>query len=111
MLANSNHEPFGLVGLETMAAGGVACTGSTGEDYVMPGQNALVLETADPQEFVSLFGELRANPAQERAVRRAARATAKRYLWPHIMQQILLPRVRLLARAAPGDGTSKALTA
>jgi glycosyltransferase involved in cell wall biosynthesis len=111
VLANSNHEPFGLVGLETMAAGGVACTGSTGEDYVMPGQNALVLETSDPQEFVSLFGELRANPAQDRAVRRAARATAKRYLWPHIMQQILLPRLRLLASIAPRNDSSATLTA
>jgi hypothetical protein len=94
-----------------MAAGGVACTGSTGEDYVMPGQNALVLETSDPQEFVSLFGELRANPAQDRAVRRAARATAKRYLWPHIMQQILLPRLRLLASIAPRNDSSATLTA
>jgi glycosyltransferase involved in cell wall biosynthesis len=97
VLANSNHEPFGLVGLEAMAAGGVACTGSTGEDYAMAGQNALVLETANPLEFVSLFGELRANPAKERAVRRAARATAQRYAWPHIVQQILMPRLRLLA--------------
>ena len=48
VLANSWREPFGLVGLETMAAGGVACTGSTGEDYVIPGKNALVLETTDP---------------------------------------------------------------
>jgi glycosyltransferase involved in cell wall biosynthesis len=97
VLANSSHEPFGLVGLETMAAGGIACTGSTGEDYVVPGLNALVLETADPQEFIALFGELHANPEQERAVRRAGRATAKRYAWSQIMQQILLPRVRLLA--------------
>jgi glycosyltransferase involved in cell wall biosynthesis len=97
VLANSNHEPFGLVGLETMAVGGVACTGSTGEDYVVPGQNALVLETTDPQEFVSLFGELRATPALEQAMRRAGRVTAKRYAWPQIMQQILLPRLRLLA--------------
>jgi glycosyltransferase involved in cell wall biosynthesis len=97
VLANSNHEPFGLVGLEAMAAGGVACTGSTGEDYAMAGQNALVLETANPLEFVSLFGELRANPARERAVRRAARATAQRYAWPQIVQQILMPRLRLLA--------------
>ena len=37
-----------------MAAGGVACTGCTGEAYVVPGQNALVLETADPWEFVNL---------------------------------------------------------
>ena len=30
VLANSGHEPFGLVGLETMAVGGLACTGGTG---------------------------------------------------------------------------------
>ena len=62
VLANSGREPFGLVGLETMAAGGVACTGSTGEDYAIPGQNAVVLETTDPHEFVSLFHDLRTNP-------------------------------------------------
>jgi glycosyltransferase involved in cell wall biosynthesis len=102
VLANSSHEPFGLVGLETMAAGGIACTGSTGEDYVVPGLNALMLETTDPQEFLALFGELRANPELERAVRRAGRATAKQYAWPQIMQLILLPRVRLLAGVPPG---------
>jgi hypothetical protein len=80
-----------------MAVGGVACTGSTGEDYVVPGQNALVLETTDPQEFVGLFGELRAKPALEHAMRRAGRVTAKHYAWPQIMSQILLPRLRLLA--------------
>jgi glycosyltransferase involved in cell wall biosynthesis len=93
VLANSGHEPFGLVGLETMAAGGVACTGCTGEDYAIPGQNALVLETTDPWEFVSLFGELHANPVQERALRRAGQVTARYYTWPHIVQGILLPRL------------------
>jgi glycosyltransferase involved in cell wall biosynthesis len=99
VLANSGREPFGLVGLETMAAGGVACTGCTGEDYVVPGQNALVLETTNPWEFVSLFRELRANPAQERALRRAGRATAERYAWPHIVQRLLLPRLHQVAEA------------
>jgi glycosyltransferase involved in cell wall biosynthesis len=93
VLANSGREPFGLVGLETMAAGGVACTGCTGEDYVVPGQNALVLETTDPWEFVSLFRQLHANPTQERALRRAGQATARRYAWAHIVQRILLPRL------------------
>lgn len=97
VLANSGREPFGLVGLETMAAGGVACTGCTGEDYVVPGQNALVLETTDPWEFVDLFRELRANPAQERALRRAGRATAEQYAWPHIVQRLLLPRLHHVA--------------
>jgi glycosyltransferase involved in cell wall biosynthesis len=98
VLANSGREPFGLVGLETMAAGGVACTGCTGEDYVVPGQNALVLETADPWEFVTLFRELRAHPARDQALRRAGRATAERYAWAHIVQRLLLPRLRMLAK-------------
>jgi glycosyltransferase involved in cell wall biosynthesis len=108
VLANSTHEPFGLVGLVTMAVGGVACTGATGEDYVVPGHNALVLETTDPQEFVGLFGELRGNPTQEQAMRRAGRLTAERYAWPHIVQQLLLPRLRLLASVAPSQSASRA---
>ena len=84
----------------TMAAGGVACTGCTGEDYVVPGQNALVLETTDPWEFVSLFRELRANPAQEWALRRAGQATARRFAWPHIVQRILLPRLHHVAETS-----------
>jgi glycosyltransferase involved in cell wall biosynthesis len=96
VLANSRHEPFGLVGLETMAVGGVACTGCSGEDYAVPGRNALVMETTDPREFLGLFGELRANPAVERALRRAGRITAKQYSWLQIMQRHLLPRLRLL---------------
>ena len=101
VLANSRHEPFGLVGLETMAVGGVACTGCSGEDYAVHGRNALVLETTDPHEFLGLFGELRANPALERTIRRAGRATAKQYTWCQIMQRHLLPRLRLLGRGTP----------
>jgi glycosyltransferase involved in cell wall biosynthesis len=104
VLANSGREPFGLVGLETMAAGGVACTGCTGEDYVVPGQNALVLETTDPWEFVSLFRELHANPAQERSLRRAGRATAERYAWRHIVRRLLLPRLHQVAETACSHG-------
>ena len=32
MLQNSGREPFGLVGLEVMAAGGLVFTGATGEE-------------------------------------------------------------------------------
>jgi glycosyltransferase involved in cell wall biosynthesis len=100
VLANSGHEPFGLVGLETMAVGGVACTGGSGEDYAVPGYNALVLETMDPQEFIGLFEELRRNPVRERAIRRAGRLTAQHYVWPQVLQRNLLPRVRLHGAAA-----------
>jgi len=100
VLANSGREPFGLVGLETMAAGGVACTGSTGEDYVIPGKNALVLETTDPWEFVALFRELSADPLRDRALRRAGRATAEQFSWPNIVKRLLLPRLHPLVEAS-----------
>jgi glycosyltransferase involved in cell wall biosynthesis len=102
VLANSGHEPFGLVGLEAMAAGGIACTGCSGEDYAVPGQNALVLETGDPREFMGLFERLRRNPAEERSLRRAGQATARRYAWPEVVRRVLLPRVALTAAAALG---------
>ncbi len=50
VLANSGREPFGLVGLEAMAAGGTVYTGNTGEEYARHLDNAVVLDTADPAE-------------------------------------------------------------
>jgi glycosyltransferase involved in cell wall biosynthesis len=96
VLANSAHEPFGLVGLETMAVGGLACTGISGEDYAMPGRNALVLQTADPEEFLTLFGPLRTSPDRESAIRTAGRITAEHYRWPDIIERNILPRIPLL---------------
>jgi glycosyltransferase involved in cell wall biosynthesis len=93
VLANSGHEPFGLVGLEAMAAGGVACIGATGEDYAVPGWNALVLQTNDPAEFLQIFDRLRANRAAERALRREGQATARHFAWPEIIARNLLPRI------------------
>jgi glycosyltransferase involved in cell wall biosynthesis len=101
VLANSEHEPFGLVGLETMAAGGIACTGCSGEDYAIAGQNALVVETSDPREFVGLFKRLRSNPAEASALRRSGRSTAQRYAWPQVARGVLLPRIEL-ARSGAG---------
>jgi hypothetical protein len=68
-----------------------------GEDYAMPGHNALALETNDPQEFLDLFETLRVNPTLERALRRAGRVTAQHYAWSQIMRRILFPRLRLFA--------------
>jgi glycosyltransferase involved in cell wall biosynthesis len=95
VLANSDHEPFGLVGLEAMAVGGIACTGCSGEDYAQPGQNALVLETGEPREFMGLFGGLRSQPDRAQSLRRAGRATARRYAWGEIVDRVLLPRAEM----------------
>ncbi len=93
VLANSGHEPFGLVGLETMAAGGLACIGCSGEDYAVGGRNALVLQTSDPREFLGLFRRLRARPDEERAIRQAARRTARQFSWREVIERDLFPRL------------------
>jgi glycosyltransferase involved in cell wall biosynthesis len=93
VLANSTREPFGLVGLETMAAGGIACTGYTGEDYAMSGRNAIVLQTERPSEFVELYHQVRSNPEYESSMRRAGRLTARQYAWPAIIRTALAPRL------------------
>lgn len=96
VLANSAHEPFGLVGLEAMAAQGVAVTGFSGEDYAVPGRNAVVLQTADPREFVGLYNQLLESPEREAELRLAARRTAKEYAWPEVVKRNVLPRLDLL---------------
>jgi glycosyltransferase involved in cell wall biosynthesis len=93
VLANSSHEPFGLVGLEAMAVGGLACTGCSGEDYAVLGRNALVMQTATPREFVHFSHRLRANPAEEAALRHAGRETARHFAWPEVVQRNLLPAI------------------
>jgi len=81
VLANSGHEPFGIVGLETMAAGGIAFTGSTGEDYAIPYHNAFVLETSDPREIEGYLMYLRECPDEGTRIRSEARRTASYFTW------------------------------
>jgi glycosyltransferase involved in cell wall biosynthesis len=85
VLANSVSEPFGLVGLEAMAAGGVAYTGGTGEDYAIGGHNAVVLETLDPAEIVQRSTELASSPDVASRIRRRARKTAQGYEWSSVV--------------------------
>jgi glycosyltransferase involved in cell wall biosynthesis len=89
VLANSSFEPFGLVGLEAMAAGGVAYTGGTGEDYALSGYNAVVLETDDPREIVEHAERLQNAPREERALRRAGQRTAAAFTWDVAAQRLV----------------------
>jgi glycosyltransferase involved in cell wall biosynthesis len=89
VLANSGHEPFGLVGLETMAAGGVAFTGGTGEDYAVHFHNSVILETADPKEIETYVAYLAEHPDEEHLIRQAARLTAKRFTWEEVAKDLI----------------------
>ena len=90
VLANSGHEPFGLVGLEVMAAGGLAVTGATGEDYANAYRNALVVETDDAIELVTELNLIRERPRLAAAIRRRGRVTARSYTWEKVIDQLLL---------------------
>jgi glycosyltransferase involved in cell wall biosynthesis len=90
VLANSGHEPFGLVGLETMAAGGIAFTGGTGEDYAVPFHNSIVLETADPSEISEYVLYLNEQPMTRKRIRTAARHTASRFTWEEVIKNLVL---------------------
>ena len=97
VLANSGHEPFGLVGLEAMAAGGVALVGATGEEYARPYGNAIVVETDDPSEVSSALSGLVGQPALSRRLRRAARRDAADFAWPLVVDG-LLERLRFVSQ-------------
>ncbi|MFH0769384.1 MAG: glycosyltransferase [Chloroflexota bacterium] len=111
VLANSGHEPFGLVGLETMAAGGIAFTGCTGEDYASHLHNAVVLETSDPQEIESYVLYLNEHPEEQEKIRKAGRRTARQYVWDEVLR-ILIDKLEYQARvqkllAATNNNTNK----
>jgi glycosyltransferase involved in cell wall biosynthesis len=89
ILANSVAEPFGLVGLEAMAAGGLLYTGGTGEDYAVSGRNAVVLETLNPSEIADRAEALGESPREARRIRRAARNSARDFSWHHIARRLL----------------------
>jgi len=109
VLANSGHEPFGLVGLEVMAAAGLAVTGATGEDYADAYRNALVLETDDAIELVTELNLIHDRPSLAAALRRRGRVTARAYTWEKVIDQLLL-RIEFAAAqqavrlAAPPQG-------
>ncbi|MFH1415168.1 MAG: glycosyltransferase family 4 protein [Elusimicrobiota bacterium] len=93
VLANSGHEPFGLVGLEVMACKGITFLGSTGEDYAVPFKNSIVLETEDPKEIVSYIQFLHRNPRRNEEIRKMAHTTAKNYSWKNVIISNLLARL------------------
>jgi glycosyltransferase involved in cell wall biosynthesis len=96
-LANSGHEPFGLVALEVMAAQGIAVTGSTGEDYAISFENAIVTETDDPDEIVGYLLHLRRHPEEQERIRSAGCQTAKQFLWDQVIEN-LVGKLEFLAR-------------
>lgn len=96
MLQNSGREPFGLVGLEVMAASGLVFTGATGEEYARPYENAIVLDTDDAHEIEATVVGLLSRPHETARMRREGLETAQQFTWDQVLQ-LLLRRLQYLA--------------
>jgi glycosyltransferase involved in cell wall biosynthesis len=89
VLANSGHEPFGIVGLEVMGAGGIAVVGATGEDYAISFHNCLVTETDDAEEIVGYLLHLGNHPELEAQIRHESARTAALFTWQEVIENLL----------------------
>ena len=98
VLANSGHEPFGLVGLEVMACGGLPFVGATGEDYAQTMVNSAVVETEDPLEIVEYLKTVQREPELVRELRQEGRRTAACYSWERFVG-VLLQKIRFVGVA------------
>jgi len=96
MLQNSGREPFGLVGLEVMASGGLVFTGATGEEYARPWDNAIVLDTDDPHEIEATILSLLSRPKDTERIRKKGIETARQFTWDKIFD-LMLRRLQYLA--------------
>ena len=88
VLANSLHEPFGLVGLEVMACTGIAITGSSGEDYANSFVNCVRIDSDDPREICVYLKDLMAHPETALDIRGRARLTSSLYVWELVVQEL-----------------------
>lgn len=89
VLANSGHEPFGLVGLEVMACGGVAITGSTGEEYIQSFHNGIAVGSEDPREITVYLREMLNGRGMVRSIRENGKETARLFGWKTMIRDLL----------------------
>ena len=89
VLANSVHEPFGLVGLEAMAAGTVVFCGCSGEDYATHMYNAIVLDTFEAEEIRFYVDYIQTHPERKEAIGKAARQTAEQWTWEEVAKRLI----------------------
>lgn len=96
VLANSGHEPFGLVGLEVMACGGLAFVGATGEDYASNLVNCISIETSDPLEMAVYIEALLSQRDVMAEIRRNGRHNAEAFTWDKVAMDLFM-KINFLA--------------
>lgn len=89
VLANSYHEPFGIVGLEVMGSGGLPILGGTGEDYARHLENSLVMDARNYRELACLIEHLREDEQLVENLKAGAKVTAREFTWDKVIGKLL----------------------
>jgi glycosyltransferase involved in cell wall biosynthesis len=106
VIANSGKEPFGLVGLEVMASGGLAVCGATGEEYADAFVNAIVCDTGDPRELGAYLEMALTDTALATSMRAAGAGTAAHYAWSRVLT-VLSRKLRYVERMRDRRGGNR----
>lgn len=89
VLADSAHDPFGLVGMEAMAAGSIVFTSRRAEGHAKHMCNAIVLDKYTAEEIQFYAGYLRMHSEKREMIRASARQTAERWTWKEVVKRLL----------------------
>ncbi|MFB0520169.1 MAG: glycosyltransferase, partial [Desulfatiglandales bacterium] len=89
VLADSDHDPFGLVGMEAMAAGAIVFTSRRAEGHAKHMCNAIVLDKYTAEEIQFYAGYLHMHPEKREMIKTSARQTAERWTWKEVVKRLL----------------------
>jgi glycosyltransferase involved in cell wall biosynthesis len=89
VLANNTRAPFGLAGLEAMAAGALVFTGCNGEDYATHLSNAVVLDSQRVEEIDFYLDYLMSHPVTREKISTDAKRTSQRWTWQETVNTLI----------------------
>ncbi len=102
VLASSGHDPFGLMGMEAMAAGAIVFTSRRAEGLAQHMSNAIVLDKYTAEEIQFYVSYLRMHPEKREMIRASARQTAEQWTYKEVVTK-LLGEVKFQAQAQGVD--------
>ncbi|MDN4598395.1 glycosyltransferase family 4 protein [Leifsonia virtsii] len=97
-VSTSLHEGFGLPIIEAMAAGcPVITTDAHGNrDFCVDGENCILVPQGDPAALAAAIAGLIDDPKRRQQLSEAGLATAARYAWPNVLDELAEYYARIL---------------
>ncbi len=108
VLANSIYEPFGIVGLEVMAKGGIGVVGNTGEDYALHNKNAIKVKSDSAIELAETIYEVMSDGDLKQKIRKSGFKTANVFTWDRALSLLIYRVEKVLSECnLPRAGVKK----